>query len=53
MIVNETAKFENVRIPRRSSCAYPRLWSWSRSRELVSGPVDWVAIGHVLQRTIR
>ena len=27
MIVNETAKLENVRIPRRSSWAYPSWWS--------------------------
>jgi hypothetical protein len=31
MIVNETAKLENVRIPRRSSWAYPSSWSLSVS----------------------
>ncbi len=31
MMVNETAKFENVFIPRRSSWAYPSWWSLSVS----------------------
>src|SRR6476659_4925769 len=31
MMVNETAKFENAPIPRRSSCAYPSSWSRWRS----------------------
>ena len=31
MIVNETAKLENVRIPRRNSWAYPSWWSRSVS----------------------
>src|SRR5712691_6653907 len=31
MIVNETAKLEKPPIPRLSSCAYPRSWSFSTS----------------------
>src|SRR5450830_1767841 len=33
MIVNETAKLENVFIPRRSSWAYPNWWRRSTSRD--------------------
>ena|SRR6478672_5747467 len=39
MIVNETAKFENVRIPRRSSWAYPSWWSFSVSLDAGSDAI--------------
>ena len=39
MIVNETAKLENVRIPRRNSWAYPNAWSCSVSEPAIPTPI--------------
>ena len=50
MIVNETAKLENVLIPRRSSWAYPSCGA-ARSSELV--PIRVYRHPSVLQHTIR